>query len=103
MPGTKQRAKPLVTHVLHDVDGTPVLEIRVERPRSMRSDYYAVARSPSDFGRAARLTKIGSDGSAYGVCLEDAGTTHCGCRGHAAYGRCRHVEALRWLLERGAL
>src|SRR5947209_8262627 len=104
MPATKKpRTPPTRTHTLHDVDGVPVLEIRTERPRSMSSDYYAVAPAPSDFGRAFVLRKMGDEPAVYSLCLEDDGTRHCDCRGWEAYGYCRHTTALAALVAAGKL
>jgi hypothetical protein len=103
MPGTKQRAKPIITHTLHDLEAARVLEIRSETARAVRSDFYLLDLSRSDFGRAFRLTRLGSDGTAYDVCLEADGATHCGCRGHEAHGHCKHVTALASLVAAGKL
>lgn len=109
MPETKARARPVITHTLHDVDGTPVLEIREERPRSMRSDYYSVLPLPSDFGRAFVLRKMGPEPAVYNCCVvdtaggEDGAETMCDCIGFEARGYCKHSSCLAALVADGKL
>jgi hypothetical protein len=38
----------------------------------------------------------------YGVLISNEQDQLCECRGHAAHGRCKHVEALKALLAGGA-
>lgn len=55
--------------------------------------------------RHFRLTKEGG-GKFYDVLLADPsgpGYDHCDCHGHSRFGRCKHVDALRKLMEAGHL
>lgn len=65
-----------------------------------RLTHYRLEPVASDWGRAFRLTKFPEYGDdSYTVCLEETGAATCDCKGHAAYGHCKHADALRTLLD----
>jgi hypothetical protein len=109
MPATKPRAKPTITHVLHDLEAARVLEIRSETARTEKRDYYVVEPIRSDFGKAFVLRKCGPEPAVYHCCVvdaavgEDGAETLCDCRGWEAYGYCRHVTSLAALVAEGKL
>jgi hypothetical protein len=66
---------------------------------------YFLRPLPSDFGRAFSLTKLvgaGGEAAVYHVLL-DGRRSSCDCPGHDRYGRCKHMDSLRFLLESGQL
>ena len=103
---------------LHDHgDPLPILILFAdwsERQRDWRSrDLYQVEEIPTGIdGRAFLLHRdpaaIAQDGPdadrCYGVFVHRNGQDHlCECKGFASHGRCKHVDALRGLIETGRL
>ncbi len=85
-----------------------------ERKRAWRTrDVYAVEEIPTGIdGRAFRLHRhpdaIADEGPdadrCYGVLVHRNGQDHlCDCKGFARTGRCKHIEALRGLIDDGHL
>lgn len=68
------------------------------------SDYY-LHPVDSDWGRAYRVTKIGTQVPTVYDVLVDArtGEGHCDCKGCLRWGSCRHVRGLLKLLREGKL
>ena len=70
--------------------------------------FYTLKEIPADFGRGFTLTKCaagtGSDreADAYHVNVDGA-CDSCTCKGHTYRDRCKHADALRFLLARGTL
>ncbi len=65
--------------------------------------HYWVSALASDFGRAFRLEKPGSEGTdVYDVCLDEcASADSCTCKGNTYGGYCKHLDAVRALLAAG--
>jgi hypothetical protein len=62
-------------------------------------DRYGVSEFTSPMGRAFHLVKHCSPPVAHDVLLTaDPRQCRCDCMGHERYGRCRHVDGLRALL-----
>lgn len=93
----------------------PLLVIRCDfrptRKRFATQDVYRVEEIPSGTGRAFLLHRsVGSYAAEgpdvderYGVELESPVSHRCECRGHAAAGYCKHVDALAFVLGSGHL
>jgi hypothetical protein len=76
-----------------------VLRIRVGESETD----YVITPMRSDFGRAFRLEKVGTDaGETYHVCLDGAKTT-CDCKGFARWSHCKHADGLTALVAAGRL
>lgn len=89
---------------LHEHHGRYHVQIAAGR----RSKWYALTLLASDFGFAVRLhaacgDRLAAGASSYDVVISDDGCDHCDCIGAARYGTCRHLQAVRELLERGEL
>lgn len=97
IPTTTFAQRPPTTQVEYDA---PVLAIRKARAEEL----YAVTEFPTDWpGRAFQLVKDRT-GESYSVFVVDDGQNHqCDCRGFAATARCKHIDALRHLIEDGQL
>jgi hypothetical protein len=68
-----------------------------------KADDYYVRPIASDFGRAFRVEKVlDPERAAYHVCLNGRESA-CDCLGHARYGFCKHVSALKALVQAGML
>jgi len=67
-------------------------------------DAYRCEEIPSNVGRSFRVTKIIeaskaiADGKTYTVDMDGQGWSACGCESNIRRNTCRHVEALRALL-----
>jgi hypothetical protein len=92
--------------------GLPVLTIHQKfRPRLGRyaeTDVYRVEEIPTGMGGRAFLLHrseqaIAADGGdvSYGVLIGNPQDTQCECRGFQAHGKCKHLDALAYLLARG--
>jgi hypothetical protein len=81
----------------------PVLLLRKERDVQIYTvDEFPVG-GPAWDGRAFRLTKD-STGEHYSCFVARNGQDHlCECRGFEAHGHCRHVDALKRLIDTGRL
>ena len=102
----------IVTSYTDDGHGPPLLVILSNySPRKYRyrnRDVYHVEEIPAPGGRAFLLHRtedaVTSDPDheeRYGVFITNAQDTTCECKGHAAHGRCKHVDALAALLAAG--
>jgi hypothetical protein len=102
-PQTRFRvqSKPPLSVVLERSAGCRLVLLHLERGRE--SHHYYLSEIPSDWGQAFRLEKFATQGGQSYDVLVDEGYGHCGCMGYEAHGHCKHVTALRQLVERGEL
>lgn len=83
----------------------PMVLARILEDGKPIGDYWFHA-IPSDFGIAYRLDKDGvspSEDSGYNVCVENEQDGHCHCLGFERWGPCKHLFAVKDLLDKGAL
>jgi hypothetical protein len=64
--------------------------------------YYRVTPLPSQFGTAFRLQKVVTGNETYDVLL-DGRESSCTCKGNTYRGRCKHVDGLTILRQRGLI
>jgi hypothetical protein len=103
LPATKSSRHSAIRFTPGTFPGTG--ELAIDDVRS--STRYAVAGLPCEFdGRAARLVKLtaGTDREAEGYsvfCAAPGSRDHdsCECKGFYRHGRCKHVAALRAMLD----
>lgn len=82
--------------------------VEITQPRGQRRETsrYWIDAIPSDWGRAFLVEKQG-DGSQpneeYHVLIENAQDGSCECLGFLRWGHCKHLAAVRKLLELGQL
>ena len=80
--------------------GNPMVFVRITQDG--KPSYYWVGPLPSDFGKGFRFEKPAPDTDVYDVLLEPTGDS-CTCKGHTYRDRCKHADAVRFLLARGTL
>jgi hypothetical protein len=118
LPGSKKHPLRYVTFIKVTPAGKlgGVVEIRCMKSGGKAPECFRYAiretEASSQEERAFRLTKPGGE-TYYGVCLcgepdaprndDRSPYDSCDCIGFEQYGRCKHVEALRALLEAGHL
>ena len=92
-----------------DLPGAGMLEV-ARGPRTTRYVVTEQLDAYGSFGRVFRLFKpdhgssTDSEESHYDCCVgPDPAHDLCPCRGHARYGRCVHLDAIRALLANGRL
>ena len=102
----------LVVRYQDDGHGLPLLVIlgnySVKQSRYRDSDVYHVEEVPAPDGRAFLLHREAAAVEAdpdheerYGVFIANGQDHLCECKGHARWGRCKHVQALAALLSQG--
>lgn len=99
MPAKTDRSCKLVRD---DVEGLMILTITQGSGKKKRRDFYRVERNPNA-PRCFTLHKLvheGEDPVLYDV-NADAGT--CDCIGHEQWQHCKHLDAIKTLLEVGKL
>ena len=70
---------------------------------------YMLKEIPVDFGRGFRLEKYAAgtgsdkDEAGYDVHLDEQLGDSCTCKGHTYKGKCKHTDAVRFLVSRGTL
>ncbi|HYT90290.1 MAG TPA: hypothetical protein VEL76_16400 [Gemmataceae bacterium] len=95
-PRQRRQHERSVTVLIRPTAGQPDTLIRITQ--DSESAHYWLSTLPSDFGRAFRLEKPGTEGDeVYDVLLDDQGGDSCTCPGHTYGGFCRHVDSLRAL------
>jgi hypothetical protein len=104
-PPARQPQERGVQVVLDRVPGLPeTILIQIRQDKGVTR--YWVAPVPSDWGLAYHVDKDGcpfSDEHSHDVLIENEQGGSCSCKGFAAYGHCRHLDALRSLLAAGKL
>lgn len=115
MPATKAEAAPTVTFL--PASATVATENRDQQYAGIMSiahkrltTRYAVSEFvPGWEGRGFLVVKLegetGSDANAerYSCIVGKRGQTVCQCKGHQATGKCKHVNAIKALIEAGKL
>lgn len=106
LPPTKTSPSSAIRFIPGDIPGTGTLEIQDKRTVTR----YAAFEFPCGFdGRAVRLVKFDgtpgsdADADAYAVFVGRAGDHRCDCKGHSYTGHCKHVAAVKALLDNGWL
>ncbi len=74
-----------------------------------QSDAYLLTEVGADFGRGFRIEKQSDDSDGYYVLIGSEIDTRCDCKGFLAHGLgahgagCKHIAAIRWLIDAGRL
>jgi hypothetical protein len=72
--------------------------VRIDVREGRKEDTYFIERANSEHGRGYIVSKSG--GSTYRVTIEDDGAT-CECKGFRYGGKCRHLDMVKALVNRG--
>jgi hypothetical protein len=88
--------------ILSEKDGVAIVRVIDGKV----SDDYRVERIPADFGKGFSITKVvgevgPSSDAKHQVCIGNDGVDSCSCPGHVYRGHCRHIAAIKVLIQRG--